>query len=177
MSKNRNQTSKKSHIQQGRERNTFNSAKEAVKSKKSSKETHRRKRNFSQISGSHASRGVYNRDRDKTNKKQTHSATKNTREAKKRLADNNQKKKRNQSKKQKPIAKNKKSKTDNTKTNTHKNKRKKRKMKGRDKRDNHGRGRQALQHTDTQSCSGGTMLVNWAPQKGVHHDDDGHTRA
>ena len=28
--------------------------------------------------------------------------------------------------------------------------------------------RQALEHTDTQSCPGGTMLVTWVPKKGVY---------
>ena len=31
--------------------------------------------------------------------------------------------------------------------------------------------RQALEHTDTQSCPGGTMLVTWVPKKGVHHNE------
>ena len=72
---------------------------------------------FSQISGSHASREVYNRD--KTKNKHAHSATKDTREAKKRLADEKLKKKMKRSKKKtKADSKKQKSKTEDANRDT-----------------------------------------------------------
>ena len=69
-----------------RDNKRFNSGKEAIESKKSRNETHKRMRNFSQIAGSHASRGVC-RTEIKEQKKsiRTSPLKENTREVKKSL--------------------------------------------------------------------------------------------
>ena len=66
--KNRNQKRKKTQIQKGRERSTEKCSGQARKQLKArhqeGKHTNKGMRNFSQIAGSHSTRGVWNRDKN-----------------------------------------------------------------------------------------------------------------